>query len=246
MDHAALRLRIFGVCLAIAVAAFAVGAAGAQAEGEWSVEGKTLTELGHANVEVSAELESPFVLEVEAKLKPFTVKCGKLVLDNGLLLKGGEATGDYLYSECQTLIEGKASAACKPAEPLAFDVRSLLLLHKKKVYLLHEPRAGTEFGQLTMGEECVFGEKLPITGSYVTECAVSEKESGGSCEEERVTQLLVDNEEVEKRFEGQEEEGKKLPKDLLFLGQFRGRPRPLRARMRALAWALGARWHGAI
>lgn len=207
-------LMALGVCLLASLALAAWVATAAQAAAEWSIDGKTMTELGISTAPLAGEMDTgkTFLLSSttgKAKTK-ITVECTKLVLEKGLLLKGGEATAELLYSSCKTKLSEAESKVCKPTEPLTLPVRLLMILHGNRIHALEDLGGTVKFGG-----ECALPTENKITGSVVYECP-NGKEPGNNCEKEQVTHLLAAEESVAKHFKGQTEEGQVLPNDEAF------------------------------
>jgi hypothetical protein len=112
------------------------------------------------------------------------ITCKELKIKDGLIFAGekAEGSGTLEFTKCETFIKGKLNAACAPKEPIEATTKLHALLHLTnpivegkegthdgKTYILFEP-VGKEFTTLHFGEECAFGEKVPITGEVVAEC----------------------------------------------------------------------------
>lgn len=218
MNRAKHGLTALGACLLASLALMAYAATAAEAAGEWSIDGKTMTELALSSAPLVGELESSSSFSISSTIgktkEKISISCAKLEVKNGLLLKGGEATGEFLLSSCKTTIGEKESAACKPAEPVAMNERLLLILHGNRIFALVDPNGvGGILGAFKFSELCAVGEKASVTGTFVYECP---KGKTGECNTSQVSHLLVANEEVAKMFKGQEEEKQVLPDDEVF------------------------------
>jgi len=103
------------------------------------------------------------------------------------LLLEGTILGKVTFTGCITKLKGVTSAPCKPHAPAASPegtittelAKGLIVLHElvggvKHTVFLIKPDSGETFVTLTLGKagvenECVIGEKLPISGKLTLE-----------------------------------------------------------------------------
>jgi hypothetical protein len=176
-----------------ALGLMAVTAAGAQAKGDWRVNGVTTT--GTIGVLGVVDPGSDFTLlsSFGASNTPIAILCKTLTTDDGLLFVGGGSLATLLFTACETFLKSppELSKPCKPAEPIVAKVKDLLILHNGKTYDLFSPDEGTTFATIKLGEECAAGENVPVTGSLVAQCLWN---NGGvttiGCEHEEVSHLI--------------------------------------------------------
>lgn len=164
-------LRALGLSLIAAIGLLAISAAGAQAEGEWKIGGKTLPELKIEEENVNASLDGTFTYTVPNL--NLEIKCLKMdSLKSRLLLKGA---GDLslLFLEC-TFFAGKSQEevkACK-VKDVSVSMSDSIVLHAGKTYLLFKPLEGkTTFLTYTLeGEECaIAGTSHAVGGSFAVD-----------------------------------------------------------------------------
>jgi hypothetical protein len=170
------RPRILGPLIAI-IGLTSLAPTSAQALPNWMIP--VTEDIGAGStVEVEAKVEKALsLLTTIGTETPVQISCEKLTLDKGLLEGEGKSSATLLLSACTTLLNGKTDTKCKPAEPIAAKVKDLLVLHEGVAYDRFEPaEAGKPFTTLVFGEECLVGEKVPITGTFYA------KDSNGKLE----------------------------------------------------------------
>jgi hypothetical protein len=181
MSYAKHGLRAFGLCLLAALCLMALGAAGAQAEVGWLVNGAFITTKTAIHAVKHAE-KDPILL---VPALGAAILCSTLSSDDGLLFTQAEKPGKteglitLLFTTCNSKQNGSPVPACNPAEPITAQVRFHLFLHEpngvKLTYILFEPdTVGQPFTTLKFSEECAWGEEAPIGGSFVAECLSEE------------------------------------------------------------------------
>lgn len=108
---------------------------------------------------------------------PTLVICNRTLIHNGVFNINLSFTGESLYdTNCRTLLNGKESAACKPAESIAYKYKGAIFLHEKVTYMRVEPASGETLFTLKLGEECPIGESLAVKGNVVYKAPALEKE----------------------------------------------------------------------
>lgn len=247
MTYVKRGLTALGLCISASLALVAFAAPAAHAvPPEWTIEGKTMSELSLNKAPLEGELAPGTDFRIETKIEStlLAIECSNLELDEGLLLKGGEATFVSLFTSCKTMFGESEAGACQPIEPVALDERLLLILHGNKIYALVDPNAEANlFGEIEFGEECVL-PTAEVSGSFVYECPTG-KEPAGLCDTEQEDHELLTDDSVSELFEGQEEEGQTLPYDEFF---FMNTPARWYQRviLRLALFLEGHRWKGAV
>ena len=179
------RLRSIGLALIAVAMPMAIGAASAQATGNWRVEG--------ANIGAGEERE--FVAE-EDQMFEFLVTtlnleilCGELEINEGKLFAGGSSLAAFVFKQCESFFTNptlKRASACDPVGgTIKLLAKGLLLLHNKKTYERFSPDLGENFGTVSFGEACSLVGKWGISGSFVIEDC-----SGNGLEAELVRHLV--------------------------------------------------------
>ncbi len=207
------RFRVSCLYLITALGLMAATATGAQAKGDWRIEGANTA----ATVEFTVEKDGTrdFKLLSTTGAVDVEILCQEIVVDDGLLFppkketESGKALAVFLFSQCKTFIAGSESPPCKPAEPFVFKVKGLLIKHNKLTYILFEPDENGVFGTPVFGEECML-ISAGVTGRYVVE------DGNEPLENEAVKHLLVPAPSA--LFAGQNEGGVVLPNSVMFFG----------------------------
>ena len=163
-------LAILSSCLLAALSMAALGAASAQAEGNYFVEGKKVFEA----VEVTAEKDSGPYSFLLPKLNMALV-FEDVSFDKSSLLANGESSYRILFTKGQlyTISPFKVIASCT-ISPLDFKAKGTLFLHNSKTYERLTPAEGTTLAVAKYSEECPVGENNPVTGTLVLEDAKGE------------------------------------------------------------------------
>jgi len=169
-------VKVLGLlALLLCVAAAVAGPASATTVANWKVKG----------VNVTAELSPTMaVKEIEAKdailltkiagksleflcteLQPINVKLkpeGVVAFEAGLKFTG-----------CVTKVAGVVNGSCEPVsggkEPgviISNTLKGALVEHEGSGIVRFEPVTGESFGNIMMGEECAFGEKVSLLGKF--------------------------------------------------------------------------------
>lgn len=173
--HLNCRLRTIAQCLTIIVALSAVAATDAQALPNWMLPP---TESPGPGLVVGVEAKVEKALELLSKVGTSSVgiSCEKLTLDKGLLETEGKSSATLLFTGCQTLLNGKSTGSCKPAEPITSKVKGLLVLHESVAHERIEPTEGKAFTAIKLGTECAIGEEFTVKGVFYA------KETSGKLE----------------------------------------------------------------
>jgi hypothetical protein len=174
-------LRVLGLSLIAAIGLLAIGAAAAQAEGEWKIGGKTLPELKIEEESVNASLDGTFTYTVPSL--SLEIKCLKMDSLKGRVLLKGAGELSLLFLEC-TFFAGKSQEEVKACtvKDVSINASDSIVLHGGKTYLLFKPLEGkTTFLTYTFeGAECVIaGTSHAVGGSFAVDL-----------ESEKVTQTL--------------------------------------------------------
>jgi hypothetical protein len=153
-------------CLVMALC-LALCAASAQAEGNYFVEGKKVTEKVGIEGVKEEKVAYGFLLP---KLN-FELVFDTFTTDNGSISTEGKGNIDLLLTKGKVwLMKPLQLTACVPGN-LTFKLKSTLFLHEGTTYMLLEPAEGTTMTITTYDEECALGEENPVTGSIVVEDA---------------------------------------------------------------------------
>jgi hypothetical protein len=175
MSHRKHGLKALGLSFLVVLGLMAFSAAGAQAAGEYDVNGHTLTELGLSEESITGEgvAGTTSLLLVQLPGLHILIHCS-LLHATGKILLGGVSHGTITFSTCHTKINGSFEPECDPIEPIIANVLNNLILHGSPTatYILFEGSgAGSLFTTLVFPEGCLFiPEEVEITGSVVTEC----------------------------------------------------------------------------
>ena len=175
------------VALLALLAVMSFVAASANAEGSWTFNGKKIEGSETVELRLTWVMSGTFLISTTVGLSTVIIHCTDGLAHRGILRVNGVATAQVLTrGNCVTLINGVAAAACKPKESIELLVKLTLFLHEKKSYIRFEPESGETLGTIILGEkECAIGEKLTLTGKFVTE--------GPTLETESVEQELIVN-----------------------------------------------------
>jgi hypothetical protein len=177
----------------IAIALLAIVAT-AQADGEWKISEKTMTELEapEASVYVTSTSET-FKLAVAWYASE--LECSTLATEAPTkIFPEGTSEAILKLSSCQVLGPPFVAETCETTEPVELKVAGKLLLHESKTYELFKAQSGkTSLGTVKFkeGTECPLPLSNELKGSFV-----GETEAG-----ERVEQPLTFNSTVESQFE---------------------------------------------
>lgn len=156
-------------CL-LAAFCLGLGAASAQAEGNYSIEGKKVFET----VEVTAEKDTSPYSFLLPKLNMALV-FEDVSFDKSSFLVKGESSYRILFTKGQlyTISPWKPIGGCT-VSPLDFKAKGALFLHNSKTYERLTPAEGTTLTVAKYSEECPVGEENPVTGTLVLEDANQE------------------------------------------------------------------------
>jgi hypothetical protein len=164
--------KVIYLCLLTAIGMLAITAGDAQAKGDWRIDGVNIA----ANAGVTGEKDTHFWLETTFMGSTLRFLCKKLVVKEGLLFTSGSALAILELTECETLVDGMVSAACKPKEPIVSKVKGLLVkdpLTSMGSYLLLEPDEGAVFTTLKFDPALCTLPAFNVEGAFVLEdCSV--------------------------------------------------------------------------
>lgn len=155
-----------------------------EGEGNWRIKGANITK----SIEATGSLENEFSLSMSFGANSVKVSCASLAVSGGSLQIKGASTGTLSFTKCQTLINGKLAAECKPIEPIVAGFKGLLVAHKKTTYIvISSASEGSPLTKLKFNEEeCVsLFPSMSITGSVVFECVKA------SCSTEEESHLVL-------------------------------------------------------
>lgn len=160
-------LKASGLIVAAALSLMAFMTAAAQAN--WLVGGSELK----ANESVAIKAATAIVFTIPAK--NMEIQCTTVnSLNLKLISSSTTAEGNLDYSGCATFSpigSGKENKNCKPAEPITFGIKRLIVLHNGINYLLDEPLVGMPLTTVEFPELCALVETSEITGTQALECA---------------------------------------------------------------------------
>jgi hypothetical protein len=170
MSHNKFGLKALGLCLLAALSVMAFAATGAQAKGEWKVNGvKLTTDIG---VEALA-LEHSELLSTFGFNTKIQILCENVTVKDGLLFPDGSSLGELEFSKnCQTRTSLTLQENCKPLEPIVAKVRNLLIHHNGDTYIRFTPHDALTFATLHLGALCAAGTNIQVKGSAVAECGL--------------------------------------------------------------------------
>lgn len=167
-------LRFIGVSLLMALLATALTASSAQAA-DWLVEvspgvHELVTNTNALPIALEPDQQGTLVATVNGLKAEISCK-GEEV--SGSLEGEGKAKGKLKYTGCTILNGGKATA-CEPHSPgqavgtiLSNELKAQAFESEVEDYISVEPTAGTTLATIELGEECAFGETMPIQGKAV-------------------------------------------------------------------------------
>ncbi|HEY6550331.1 MAG TPA: RHS repeat-associated core domain-containing protein [Solirubrobacterales bacterium] len=152
------------LAMALAIAALCASTAPAAV---WTIEGKTLTELGLKEESV-ASTAAPFTIEVpKLTLK---VEC-EAEKGSGKIISPSTDEATMELSKCK-VFEPKT---CTVSEPVVIKAKTELIKKAGIVYDFLKPLTGEAFGTLTLkGEACPFPKELKLTGSTAGQLGLEE------------------------------------------------------------------------
>jgi hypothetical protein len=162
--------------LVLGLMAFA--AAGAQAEGNFKVNGANIAGALLPSIQVSSVENKTasllFTLKSGTKVE---ILCTEIRLLDGLTtndaklgIEGKVDLGRVHFKECLTKLNGTTSANCKPFTGansgliLTEPGKGLLRLHEGQPVIEITPDTGTTFVTISLGEFCAIGSEVPVAG----------------------------------------------------------------------------------
>jgi RHS repeat-associated protein len=159
------------VLVAIAVMALGIAAlcAGTAAAASWTIEGKTLSELGLSEESVTSAATS---MSIEVPKISLKVEC-ELEKGTGKIFSAGTDEATMELSKCKVA----KAAACTVTTPITLKVKTELLKKAGIVYDVLKPLTGETIGTFTIkGEECAFGpsKEFKLTGSTAGQLELEE------------------------------------------------------------------------
>jgi hypothetical protein len=165
MNYARRLLAMFLPCLLATFSLAALGAAPAQAAGNWLLEGKSIEETMEVQGENDSSVYAFLVpsLNIELVFESFSI-------DNGVLSPGGEGTAELLFTKGKLYTTSPTLQLVKNCivGDLNFKVKINLFLHSGATYALVTPAEGTTL-TITTYKECPLSPKNVVTGSMVLE-----------------------------------------------------------------------------
>jgi hypothetical protein len=179
MSYSKHGVKVLGLSLIAALGLMAVSAAGAQAQTGWLVGGAFIgaTQGVEGEIHPLNATEKHLVLSGEALGAKVKILCKALAVDDGLLFANEAAEGlaTFLYSTCETFLNGSPSSNCKPKEPLTSTVKFKAILHNSLTYLLIEPDSGVVLLPVPFPNPlCLLKPSRDVAGSVVMECLTEE------------------------------------------------------------------------
>jgi hypothetical protein len=159
------RLLAIPLCLLAALAVGGFGATSAFAEGNWLIEGTPISE----SVPFEGENDGTEFAFLLPGLN-FQLVFKKITYDEASLLKGGESSEVFLFTEgaVYTISPKVLQKNCTPGD-LTFDVKGKLFLHNNKTYERLEALPGKPLTITTYPPTCILGEENQVTGTLVLE-----------------------------------------------------------------------------
>lgn len=184
-------ITILGLCLVAALGMLALAASAAQAEGEFKIEGKTLTELKitEESLEGKAAAGEAGLYKLLIGALNLTILCTAVELRGAArILPGGVIHAITLYLNC-TAREDKAGEAeiksCTvtdteaEAMPGMFSITLLgnVVTLGASRFLIVKPSVGTTLATIVLkGESCALPEKTELKGTYAAAIGTEAKE----------------------------------------------------------------------
>ena len=162
--------------LVLGLMAFA--AAGAQAEGNFKVNGANIAGELLPSIQVtSVENKTSSLLFTTGGGTKVEILCTEIKLLNGLTandaklgIEGKVDLGRVHFNGCLTKLNGTTSANCKPFTGansgliLTEPGKGLLRLHEGQPVIEVTPETGTTFVTIALGPLCAIGEEVPVAG----------------------------------------------------------------------------------
>ncbi len=161
------NLRLIAVCVVI-LGAFASLAAGANAETEWRIGGKTLKALGANEVGVTGKLTESLRLAIPWYASEIT--CSSATSEGAKIVKGGSAPLTLNLSSCVLSGPPFVAETCKLVEPFKLKFSGLAVSHSGSFYdLLKASEVGKPITVIEFKEktECPLPLKNEVTGTTV-------------------------------------------------------------------------------
>jgi|SRR6478609_6945079 len=158
------------IVLVTAVGFLSIAASAAQAEGNWRIEGGSIS----ATKKVATTSTGDVTIEIPEGGSVFSVLCKEFAIDEFSLLVKGFVSGQMLLTKCELFSSGKKIGCI--VEVVTPKFKGELFLHEERSFVLILPETGTALFTLkfTPKEECPV--ETPITGSMV----LQDVTSGGS------------------------------------------------------------------
>ncbi len=174
MRHGKHGIKLLSLLLLAGLATMALGAAAAQAEGEWKIGGKTFTELKIKEETVKGVADGVATLLLNGM--GTEINCAKRELDEIKILAMGPMHGLLKWLECtmlqDTVVGGVVQLGEIPAcivAPFSTEFLSVVKLLSEKTYLLFVPSVGTSFATVKIeGAACALKGSFLLSGTYAT------------------------------------------------------------------------------
>jgi len=159
--------RAFFSCLLVVLALTMLTTASANAEGNWRIEGKNISE----STTITGQGEGVYAFLVPSRNVELVFQ--SFAMDEGFLLPNGTSYKVFLFTEGKVYTLSPALeeiSSCKVGN-LTFKVKGELVLHNGITYELLSPAEGTLLTTTTYssGTGCPLPKTVPIPGSLVLE-----------------------------------------------------------------------------
>ena len=161
---------------------------------EYTIGGKTLTELGIKEESVKGT-GGAFSFSFTPAGVPIKIDCTSALLDGGSIAPKGAFSGEILFSGCTMVFNGFPEV-CAVSNVRTVKLKGGLVTHSKEVYNVLSPKEGTTFMLFTASdgtESCPIKGEKNISGSIAALTEAGERVEQPWTFSPAITSLLATN-----------------------------------------------------
>jgi hypothetical protein len=176
MNHRRNVSKALGLSILAALCSTIIVSNAQAGDGEWLIEGETVSSLLPSEVAIMGEGEGVATLHVlKFNIK---IKCESTEISGGMIYSGGHTSGNIKFSGCEVLDKNELPMGVCTVDPTQANVLGLLIKHNGAGYVLFTPQLGETFTTIQMlGAECPLPIEASVRGSVVAAIKVKDQVS---------------------------------------------------------------------